>query len=84
MKPDITQGEHVPSKNFDQLSPGYLGTKENPYIHVSQGFCDENFPYGAWCVCSSCGLLGRSTFVFDFYTAEDDTLLCEYCCRKTW
>lgn len=57
-----------------------LGTKENPFESAPPLWCTEGLPYGAWCVCVSCGWLGRSTNTFDYYAKGPGcALTCERC-----
>ena len=71
---DVTRGEHVNPEDFDYVST--VGTEANPFQAMP---APGELPYGAWCKCSSCGRLGRSTVIFDFYGKDGDQLVCERC-----
>jgi len=44
---------------------------------------DDGLPYGAWCKCSTCGWVGRSTAAFDYYGVAGYLLRCEHCVLGT-
>lgn len=65
--------------DFDELESD-LGTRENPYISAPEDWRPKGLPYGAYCKCNGCGVVERSTLVFDFYAQEvEDRLRCEDC-----
>ncbi len=78
---DISQGEHI--SEFDIIAAGELGSdREHPYKIAPGDIALDGMPYGAWCRCNRCGLVGRSTFVFDYYGDRGDPLKCEPCFLK--
>jgi len=57
-----------------------LGTKDNPHLVAPSDWDENGVAYGAFCKCRKCGLVERSTMIFDFYANEPgDPLLCETC-----
>ncbi|KKK91549.1 hypothetical protein LCGC14_2711830 [marine sediment metagenome] len=75
-KDEFTEGSHVDASKFDKIEPGELGcVKSNPFVKAQK----EGMPYGAWCLCSCCSVIGRSTYLFDFYGDEGNLLVCERC-----
>ena len=57
-----------------------LGSKENPLTHAPADWRVNGVPYGAWCKCSKCGLVHRSTITFDCYAKGPGVpLVCENC-----
>lgn len=59
-----------------------LGTLNNPFTKAPPDFHDEGLPYAAYCRCVRCGLVARSTFIFDYYAKNvGDPLVCESCER---
>lgn len=58
-----------------------LGTKENPHVIAPDDWEDNGLEYGAFCRCSECGLIARSTVLFDYYTLDGpgSPLACETC-----
>lgn len=79
---DVRIGEHLVEDDFDVIAPGGLGAKENPYLIAPFTMETDGLPYGAWCICSTCGFLGRSTFGFDFFGESGNGLDCESCVRS--
>lgn len=81
---DITKGEHMTAADFDLIPAGQLGaTQLTPYICAPADWKKNGVPYGAWCRCCECGVIGRSTLAFDFYAiAPGDALTCETCSRR--
>jgi hypothetical protein len=77
----LARGEHLEEIDFDPIPAGAPGTFENPYARMPD---PVGLPFGAWCRCSSCSLLGRSTAVFDFYGGAGSALECEICSRAGW
>ncbi len=74
---DISQGDHA--IDFDIIAAGELGSSpETPFVEAPDIWDESGVPYGAWCKCS-CGVVGRSTFIFDFYRQPDNSLRCERC-----
>ena len=60
-------------------------TPRDPYITSPADWEDNGLPYGAWCKCSKCGLIRRSTVLFDFYAkGAFKPLTCEICERQKW
>ncbi len=76
---DISQGHHV--SDFDPIPAGGVGSsKDIPYTIAPMDFNTSGLPYGAWCRCSACGGIGRSTIAFDFYADDPGKALeCERC-----
>lgn len=65
--------------SFDELK-GREGTEEVPYTKAPEDWKENGVPYGAYCKCDRCGLVERSTLVFDFYAKRaGDKLRCEDC-----
>lgn len=65
---------------WDPIPPGALGSAPATAFEVAPYYMDEDgIPYGAWCKCSTCGWVGRSTNVFDYYGAAGEPLRCEHC-----
>ena len=54
------------------------GDKRDPYTRLEWDGTRMGVPYGAYCQCSKCFFVGRTTWTFDFYMIEDD-FLCEKC-----
>ena len=77
---DMSQGHHA-GGDFDSVPAGEVGaSKEIPYVAAPPEFNKTGLPYGAWCRCSKCGCVGRSTVIFDFYADEPGApLKCERC-----
>ncbi len=77
---DPSQGDHV-SGDFDAIPEGQLGaSKKMPYTIAPPEFNKQGLPYGAWCKCSRCRMVGRSTVIFDFYADDPGApLKCERC-----
>ena len=61
---DIVKGEHMPAEVYDPIPEGHMPV---------------DVPYGAWCICSQCSTVGRSTYGFDFYGDVGALLKCETC-----
>lgn len=62
-----------------------LGTFANPHKVAPPGWLEHGVDWGAICKCHKCGLVGTSTFMFDFYAKkEGDPLTCENCSRAEW
>lgn len=81
--PKFRLGEHV-ADICEHVPEGEPGSKSNPFTVAPEDW-DDGFPYGAWCRCSKCNEIGRSTMAFDFYAdAAGDPLTCETCSRKEW
>ena len=82
---NLANGEHVPPDAFDAIEDGALGcSKEIPYRLAPLKWHEDGIPYGAWCECQTCTLIGRSTFGFDFYAPKVGAeLKCEVCEQKT-
>lgn len=77
---DISQGEHV--TGFDFIADGELGCdRAHPNLIAPDCMSMSGLPYGAWCKCYLCGLIGRSTYAFDFYGSAGEELKCENCLR---
>ncbi len=75
---DVSKGEHA--TGFDQIAVGEIGCDGAPPRQVAPDDMETNgLPYGAWCKCHVCGLVGRSTIVFDFYGQNGEQLKCENC-----
>jgi hypothetical protein len=61
-----------------------VGTPQNPHTVAPADWKENGVEYGAWCMCSRCGRVSQSTFVFDFYADEPgDALRCEICTVHT-
>lgn len=57
-----------------------MGNKDNPFTHAPEDWKTNGVPYGAWCKCSKCGLVHRSTVTFDCYAdGPGEPLVCENC-----
>jgi hypothetical protein len=57
-----------------------LGSQEYPHTIAPKDWNENGVTYGAWCKCSRCGLVGRSTITFDFYAdSPGEKLVCESC-----
>lgn len=62
-----------------------IGDKANPFTHAPADWDENGVPYGAFCKCSNCGLLHRSTVAFDCYADNPgDPLTCESCKVGGW
>ena len=85
---DIRRGEHMNESDFAPNPDGALfglGTEQNPHRVAPAGWDEGGLPYGAWCKCSKCGFIGRSTLAFDYYADKaGDPLECESCARRNW
>lgn len=56
------------------------GTRENPHTISPPDWNEGGLPYGHFCKCSVCGLIERSTSIFDYYADEpNQPLKCETC-----
>jgi hypothetical protein len=56
------------------------GTQQDPFLVAPDDSHDNGLPYGAFCRCGSCGLVARSTIMFDYYAdGPRGILLCETC-----
>jgi hypothetical protein len=57
-----------------------LGGAENPHRVAPPDFETRGLGYGDFCLCSTCGLVARSTIIFDYYAQNPgDPLRCERC-----
>ncbi len=57
-----------------------LGSKANPFTVAPADWHENGVPYGAYCLCSRCGLVEHSTLTFDYYADEPgEPLVCEQC-----
>lgn len=56
----------------------FVGEKDRPYRQVPPEFGKDGLPWGAYCQCSRCGYVGRSTGLFDYYN-DDGELVCGEC-----
>lgn len=66
--------------DWDEIPEGSFGTRENPFLVAPEDWKKKGVPYGAWCKCSRCNCVRRSTYTFDFYAKEPgEALLCETC-----
>lgn len=83
MEMDLSQGSHMPQSEFEHIEPGSRGSSRDlPFISAPADWNTNGVPYGAWCRCSACGLVGRSTLAFDFYAKSAGVALkCENCKR---
>jgi hypothetical protein len=84
MSVDIRKGEHMPPDVMEPISPGHLGSMPSVPFEIAPNDWHENgVPYGAWCKCQTCGVVGRSTMAFDFYTSGPGMPYdCEDCAQK--
>lgn len=61
-----------------------LGTMDNPHLVAPEDWETNGLEYGHYCRCSKCGLIGRSTYTFDFFADKSgDELVCETCTFHT-
>ena len=67
------------SHGVDGLEMIIVGSKSCPHTTAGPTFEGEGVPYGSFCRCSRCGLVARSTMLFDYYNRPDGTLWCESC-----
>ena len=56
-----------------------IGTRQRPYVNAPPDMNDDGMPWGAFCRCSKCGALGRSTVIFDFHGGPNEPLVCGAC-----
>ncbi len=57
-----------------------FGSKTCPYETAPENWKEDGVPYASWCLCSKCGYVSQSTYVFDFYADKPgDPLVCEFC-----
>ena len=55
-------------------------SRNDPFTVAPDDWHEKGLPYGAFCECSECGLVERSTMLFDFYADKPgDKLVCETC-----
>jgi len=61
-------------------------SREDPIIRAPEGWgFGTALKYGAWCRCTICGTVARSTIRFDFYAEhQGDLLTCENCTTGSW
>jgi hypothetical protein len=80
MPTQAAEGEAGVMVDVDYIEPSQPGSSQNhPYKEAPADMHENGLPYGAWCVCSKCNWVGRSTFVFDYYGGPGELLKCERC-----
>lgn len=57
-----------------------LGEKANPWILTPDDWHENGVPWGDYCKCDNCGLVARSTNLFDYYADGPGLAMkCENC-----
>lgn len=68
------------TENADHATSELVGTRERPYVRVPPDFSEDGLPWGAFCRCSRCGFVERSTNIFDYYPdVKTGLLVCGQC-----
>ena len=68
---------------YEPIPNGELGaSRDVPFVEPPDDFEKKGLPYGAWCKCSECNRVSRSTHEFDAYPNLDGFLSCESCCFR--
>ncbi len=57
-----------------------LGEHSNPWTETPEDWHENGVPWGDFCKCSKCGLVARSTNIFDYYAdAPHQPMKCQTC-----
>ena len=59
--------------------PALIGTRERPYVNAPPRMAITGLPWGAFCICGTCGTIGCAIGLFDFYGDAGDPLVCNVC-----
>jgi hypothetical protein len=78
---DFRKAEHVHPEDIEEIPEGMPGKAQaDPFLVAPRDWSENGLPYCAWCKCSVCGFVGRSSVAFDYYAEKPgDPLTCESC-----
>ena len=75
------KGDEMSKIEYDPIPKGEMGASQDvPFVKPPDDFEKNGLPYGAWCKCSECNRVSRSTHSFDSYPNFDGFLSCDACC----
>jgi hypothetical protein len=77
--PEFLEG--WPAGAFTDIPHGQFGSSRKvPFVVAPNNWNSDGIPFGAWCLCKTCNLVGRLTDAFDFFADGPGSLLkCEAC-----